>query len=139
VLYLSSYIIQNKGDYYRLLQEVRTKNNWEHWILYMLKGIEQTAQSTIEQINKINLLFNETQKLVQEKLPRIYSKDLIEQLFIHPYCKIEFLVENLKLNRKTAGNYLKTLEELAILTSENKGKEVIYVNTKLYELLKRGY
>ena len=139
VLYLSSYIIQNKGDYYRLLQEVRTKNNWEHWILYMLKGIEQTAQSTIEQINKINLLFNETQKLVQEKLPRIYSKDLIEQLFIHPYCKIEFLVENLKLNRKTAGNYLKTLEELSILTSENKGKEVIYVNTKLYELLKRGY
>jgi Fic family protein len=70
-LYLSSFIIQNKGDYYRLLQEVRTKNNWEDWILYMLKGIEQTAQSTIEQINKINLLFNETQKLVQEKLPSV--------------------------------------------------------------------
>ncbi|MDZ7613663.1 MAG: Fic family protein [Flavobacteriaceae bacterium] len=138
VLYLSSYIIQNKGDYYRLLQEVRTKNNWEDWILYMLKGIEQTAQSTIEQINKINLLFNETQKLVQEKLPRIYSKDLIEQLFIHPYCKIEFLVENLKLNRKTAGSYLKNLEDLEVLTAEIKGKEVIYVNTKLYKLLKRG-
>jgi Fic family protein len=138
VLYLSSYIIQNKGDYYRLLQEVRTKNNWEDWILYMLKGIEQTAQSTIEQIKKINLLFNETQSLVQDKLPRIYSKDLIEQLFIHPYCKIEFLVENLKLNRKTAGSYLKNLEDLEILAAETKGKEVIYVNTKLYKLLKRG-
>jgi Fic family protein len=138
VLYLSSYIIQNKGDYYRLLQEVRTKYNWEDWILYVLKGIEQTAQSTIEQINKINLLFNETQKLVQEKLPRIYSKDLIEQLFIHPYCKIEFLVENLKLNRKTAGSYLKTLEDLEILAAETKGKEVIYVNTELYKLLKKG-
>jgi Fic family protein len=138
VLYLSSYIIQNKGDYYRLLQEVRTRNNWEDWILYMLKGIEQTAQSTIGQINKINLLFNETQKLVQEKLPRIYSKDLIEQLFIHPYCKIEFLVENLKLNRKTAGSYLKNLEDLGVLAAEIKGKEVIYVNTKLYKLLKKG-
>ncbi|MDG1278712.1 MAG: Fic family protein [Algoriphagus sp.] len=138
VLYLSSYIIQNKGDYYRLLQEVRTKNNWEDWILYMLKGIEQTAQSTIKQINQINLLFNETQKLVQEKLPRIYSKDLIEQLFIHPYCKIEFLVENLKLNRKTAGSYLKNLEELGVLAAEIKGKEVIYVNIKLYKSLKKG-
>lgn len=137
LLYLSSFIIQSKIDYYRLLQEVRTKNNWEDWIMYILKGIEQTAKSTIEQINKINLLFNETQKLVQDKLPRIYSKDLIEQLYIHPYSKIEFLVENLKLNRKTAGSYLKNLEELGVLEAESKGKEVIYVNTKLYELLKK--
>lgn len=138
VLYLSSYIIQNKGDYYRLLQEVRTKDNWEDWILYMLKGIEQTALSAIEQINKINHLFTETQKLVQEKLPRIYSKDLIEQLFIHPYCKIEFLVNNLGIERKTASRYLSSLEELGVLKSQQKGKEVIYINTKLYNLLQKG-
>jgi Fic family protein len=138
VLYLSSFIIQNKGDYYRLLQEVRTKNNWEDWILYILKGIEQTAQSTIEQINKINLLFNETQKLVQEKLPRIYSKDLIEQLFIHPYSKIEFLVNNLGIERKAASRYLSSLKELGVLNSQQKGKEVIYINIKLYNLLKKG-
>ena len=138
VLYLSSYIIQNKGDYYRLLQEVRTKNNWEDWILYMMKGIEQTALSTIEQINKINHLFSETQKLVQEKLPRIYSKDLIEQLFIHPYCKIEFLVNNLGIERKAASRYLNGLEEIGILKSQQKGKEVIYINIKLYNLLKKG-
>jgi len=137
VLYLSSYIIQNKGDYYRLLQEVRTKNNWEDWILYMLKGIEQTAQSTIEQINKIKHLFSETQKLVQDKLPRIYSKDLIEQLYIHPYCKIEFLVNNLGIERKAASRYLSSLEELGVLKSQQKGKEVIYINTKLYNLLKK--
>jgi Fic family protein len=137
VLYLSSFIIQNKGDYYRLLQEVRTKNNWEDWILYMLKAIEQTAQSTITQINKINLLFNETQKMVQEKLPRIYSKDLIEQLYIHPYCKIEFLVNNLGIERKAASRYLNGLEAIGILKSQQKGKEVIYINTKLYNLLKK--
>lgn len=138
VLYLSSFIIQNKGDYYRLLQEVRTKNNWEGWILYMLKGIEQTAQSTIEQINKINLLFSETQKLVQDKLPRIYSKDLIEQLYIHPYSKIEFLVNNLGIERKAASRYLNGLEEIGILKSQQKGKEVLYINTNLYNLLKKG-
>lgn len=138
VLYLSSYIIQNKGDYYRLLQEVRTKNNWEDWILYILKGIELTALSTIEQINKINHLFSVAQKLVQEKLPRIYSKDLIEQLFIHPYCKIEFLVNNLGIERKAASRYLSSLEELGVLKSLQKGKEVIYINTKLYNLLKKG-
>jgi len=138
VLYLSSYIIQNKGDYYRLLQEVRTKNNWEDWILYMLKAIEQTALSTIEQINKINHLFSETQKLVQEKLPRVYSKDLIEQLYIHPYSKIEFLVNNLGIERKAASRYLSSLEELGVLKSQQKGKEVIYINTKLYNLLKKG-
>lgn len=104
----------------------------------MLKGIEQTALSTIEQINKINHLLSETQKLVQEKLQRIYSKDLIEQLYIHPSCKIEFLVENMRLNRKTAGNYLKSLENLGVLVAESKGKKVIYVNIKLYDLLKRG-
>ncbi|PKP47107.1 MAG: addiction module protein [Bacteroidetes bacterium HGW-Bacteroidetes-1] len=138
VLYLSSFIIQNKGDYYRLLQEVRTKNNWEDWILYMLKGIEQTAQSTITQINKINQLFSETQKLVQDKLPKIYSKDLIEQLYIHPYCKIEFLVNNLGIERKAASRYLSSLEELGVLKSQQKGKEVIYINTTLYNLLKKG-
>ena len=104
----------------------------------MLKGIELTALSTIEQINKINHLFNETQKLVQEKLPRIYSKDLIEQLFIHPYCKIEFLVNNLGIERKAASRYLSSLEELGVLKSHQKGKEVIYINTKLYNLLKKG-
>jgi Fic family protein len=138
VLYLSSYIIQNKGDYYRLLQEVRTKNNWEDWILYMLKGIELTALSTIEQINKINQLFSETQKLVQDKLPRIYSKDLIEQLYIHPYSKIEFLVNNLGIERKAASRYLNSLEEIGILKSQQNGKEVIFINTKLYNLLKKG-
>ncbi|MFN0047649.1 MAG: Fic family protein [Cytophagales bacterium] len=137
ILYLSSYIIRNKGDYYRLLQEVRTKNNWEEWILFILKGIEVTALETIGQIKQINVLFGETQKMVQEKLPRIYSKDLIEQLFIHPYCKIEFLVNNLRIERKTASNHLQKLEQLAIVKAEEKGKELIFIHVKLYQLLKR--
>lgn len=138
ILYLSSYIIQNKKDYYRLLQEVRTKKNWSEWIIYILKSIEQTALITIKQINDINELFVETQKIVQEKLPRIYSKDLIEQLFINPYCKIEFLVNNLGIERKTASRYLNNLVEIGLLMPETKGKEVIYINIKLYDLFKKG-
>lgn len=138
VLYLSSFIIKNKGDYYRLLQEVRTQNNWENWILYMLKGVEQTGIETIQRIDHINRLFAQTQKLVQEKLPRIYSKDLVEQLFVHPYCKIDFFVTNLHIERKAAARYLSNLEKIGILQSQHKGKEVIYVHTELYNLLKRG-
>ncbi len=137
VLYLSSFIIKNKGDYYRLLQEVRTKANWEDWILFILRGVEETAVKTIEQINQINDTFDETQKLVQEKLPKIYSKDLIEQLFIHPYCKIGFLVANLKIERKGASRYLTNLEEIGILESHKKGKETIYIHSKLYSLLQK--
>lgn len=138
ILYLSAYIIQNKSKYYRLLQEVRTQNHWEDWIIFMLKGIEITANQTIDQINQINQLFSDVQKVVFTNLPRIYSKDLIEQLFIHPYCKIDFLVRGMGLNRKTASNYLKNLEELKILHSEEKGKELIFINTQLYQLLQKG-
>ncbi len=138
ILYLSAYIIHNKATYYRLLQEVRTHNKWEEWVLFILKGIEITAKQTIDQVTQINNIFVETQAVVQENLPRIYSKDLIEQLFIHPYCKIEFLVKGMNLNRKTASNYLKSLEELKILQSVEKGKELIFINTKLYQLLKKG-
>lgn len=138
VLYLSSYIIKNKANYYRLLQEVRTKNNWEEWILYMLKAIEQTSLETINQINQINALFVQTQKQVQEHLPRIYSKDLIEVLFINPYCKIDFLVERMNLNRKTASTYLKNLEDFHIVRAEERGKELIYVNVRLYDFFKKG-
>lgn len=138
ILYLSSYIINNKSDYYRLLQEVRTKKNWEEWIMFMLIGIEKTALSTIKQIKEINTLFTKTQKLVQKKLPSIYSKDLIEQLFVNPYCKNEFLVENLKIERKTAARYLNQLVEIGILETQQSGKETIYINILLYKLLRTG-
>lgn len=138
VLYLSGFIIQHKRDYYRLLQEVKTLKNWEEWILYILKGVEQTALATIQQVNQINNLFSETQRLVQQQLPRIYSKDLIEQLFVHPYCKIDFLVSQLHIERKTASRYLNNLVEIAVLEAQQRGKETIYVNSKLYDLLRKG-
>lgn len=137
ILYLSSYINENKSDYYKLLNTVNRTDNWEAYILYMLKAIEDTSNRTIEKINSIKELLNETIILAQKKEPKIYRKELIELLFEQPYSKIEFVVEKLNVERKAASRYLKKLEEIGILTSQKIGRESIYVNTKLIEILKK--
>lgn len=137
VLYLSAYIIDNKADYYRLLEEVRTKENWEAWILYILKGIEQSANETIKQVNAINQLFSKTQNLVKKNAPKSYSKELIELLFEHPYCKTEYLTESMGISRITASKYLKELEKIKVLKSKQVWKETLYINTQLFDLLKK--
>ncbi len=138
VLYLSRYIIENKSDYYRLLQEVRTKKSWEEWILYMLDGIEQTSLETIELVNGIDLLMNETKEKIKTQLPKIYSKDLVEILFMHPYTKIDFLVEELGLHRHTASKYLNELEKINIMKSIKIQNSKYFVNEELFNILKRG-
>ncbi|SFV55036.1 MloA [hydrothermal vent metagenome] len=138
ILYLSRYIIKNKADYYRLLQEVRTKDKWEDWILYMLDGVEVTSLETIELINGIKNLMDETKSEIKEKLPKIYSKDLVEILHIHPYTKIDFLVDDLNLTRKTASKYLKSLEEIDIMKEIKIGRNKYFINKKLYKILQKG-
>lgn len=137
ILYLSAFIIENKFDYYRLLQEVRTKENWEEWILFILTGIETTAKETISQVNAINKLFTKTQEKVKSEIPKSYDKELIELLFEQPYCKNEYLVDRLKISRITASKYLKELESLGIVKSKQVWKETLYINTALFDLLKR--
>jgi Fic family protein len=138
ILYLSNYIIKNKSDYYRLLQEVRTKDNWEEWIIYMLDGIEQTSLDTIELIKDISTMIDNTKNIIQEKLPKIYSKDLVEILFNHPYTKIDFLMNILGLTRQTASKYLKQLETLGILESIKIKNSKFYINVELFARLKKG-
>ena len=137
VLFLSGYITDNKSDYYRLLQEVRTKQNWEAWILFILKGIESTANETITQVIQINKLFNQIKGEVQQKVPKIYSKELIEILFEQPYSKSEYLEKRLNISRITAAKYLKELEKINILKSKKVWKEILYINTQLVEVLKK--
>lgn len=136
VLYLSEYIINTKADYYRLLQEVRTKENWEAWILYILKGIEVTANDTIKQVNNIDRLFTKTVSIVRKKAPKSYSKELAELLFEQPYCKAEYLTKRLDISRITASKYLKDLEKAGVLKSKRVWKETLYINAGLFDLLK---
>ena len=139
ILYLSSFIIQEKEQYYKLLNQLRTNNNWEEWILYILEGVETTSKNSVVLIENIQLLLEETKLIIKNNLPKIYSKDLLDILFVHPYTKINFLVEDLNITRKTASSYLKQLEKLDILKSVRMGREVYFINMKLFNLLQRKF
>jgi Fic family protein len=135
VLYLSRYITQNKPNYYRLLRRVTENGEWEAWVLYMLKGIEETAHWTTNRIHAIYDLLGETIEKCRVELPRIYSKELVELIFRQPYCKIQFLVEAGIAERQTASNYLQELEKIGVLKGEKRGRQMIYKNPALIEVL----
>lgn len=137
VLFLSKYILDSKDDYYVKLRKVTEDGNWTDWIMYMLEGVEQTAVYTKNKIEGIVDLFEETKKLIKEKLPRIYSKDLVETIFKQPYCKIKFIEEAGIAKRLTATKYLNELEKIGVLRSKKVGKEKLYINIKFYSLLKK--
>jgi len=136
ILYLSSYIIHHKKQYYEGLDKVRTKNDWENWILYMLDAVEQTAKSTLTLIKSIKNLLDKEIEHVKEKCPKIYSKELVELLFNQPYSRISTLEEKLKITRFTASKYLKELEEIGLLKGEKVGRDILYINKPLFTLLK---
>lgn len=135
ILYLSRYINQNKATYYRLLQKTRESNNWEPWILYMLDAVEETAQQTSYIIREIKKLMVLHKQKIRSELPKIYSQDLINSLFKHPYTKIEFIKDDLGIARKTAGRHLDQLCETGLITKNKIGKENYYFNNDLIELL----
>ena len=136
ILYLSSYINQNKADYYRLLNKVNKTGEWEEYILYILKGIEETSLKTIDKINNIKALLEVSISTARKKASKIYRKELIELIFEQPYSKIDFVVKRLNVERKAASRYLKKLEEIGLLKSEKIGREVVYINEELIDILK---
>ncbi len=107
-------------------------------ILYMLEAVEQTSLETIELINNISELMIKTQDTISEKLPKIYSKDLVEILFMHPYTKVEFLVDRLNITRKTASKYLSELEKIDILKNIQIKNSKYFINVELFDLLRKG-
>lgn len=134
-IYLSEYIIQNKSDYYVKLRSVTENENWEEYILYMLDMVEKTALKGLERLNKIARAMDEMTTEIKTKLPKIYSKDLVEILFKLPYTKRRNLIDENIGNAKTVGNYLNALEENKILQSVKVGKEKLYLNQKLLKIL----
>lgn len=135
-LYLSDYIIQNKEQYYINLRKVTEDNNWEDWIVYMLDMVEKTALKGRKQIAAIEALKNEMSIEIHSMLPKVYSKDLVELLFHLPYTKRNQLEKAGIGTLKTVGNYLRALEDAGFLTSETVGKEKLYLNFRLLEILR---
>lgn len=137
VLYISRFIIQNKPDYYRLLREVTECDDWEPWLLYMLRGVEETALWTTGRIQAIRELFDLTMDRCRTEASKIYSKELIELIFRQPYCKISFIVDAGIAKRKTASEYLQELERIGVMVGEKHGRETIYKHPALLEVLQK--
>ena len=135
ILYLSNYINKTKQEYYKLFNEVRNNNNFEDWILYILKGIEITSKETITLIGKIQNEMKNYKEEFRTKLPKIYSKELLESLFYEVYTKIAYIEKACGVTRLTATSYLNQLEEIGLLESEKIGREKIYKNLRLIKLL----
>jgi Fic family protein len=134
-IYLSEYIIKNKAEYYKCLRGITENNDWENYILYMLDMIEETSIKGLERLNKITTSMMKTSEEIKEKLPKIYSKDLVEILFRLPYTKRQHLIDENIGNSKTVGSYLIKLEEYGFLTSVKVGKEKLYLNQELLKIL----
>lgn len=134
VLYLSRYIVRNKPDYYRLLQQVRDTGEWEEWILFMLSAIEETARQTIQTIESIQALFADYKHRIRAGF-RFYSQDLLNNLFSHPYTKIAFLQNELGVTRVTATKYLDELVGAGFLAKRKIGRSNYYINVPLFQIL----
>ena len=137
VLFLSRYIITHRQEYYAGLRGVTESQDWERWVLFMLKAVESTAQQTFEQVNRILALMEEVRERVQREAESIYSKDLVEAIFMQPYTKIAFLVEAGIAKRQTASRYLQTLAAMGVLRKEQVGREKYYINDALFAELTR--
>lgn len=140
ILYLSRYITHNKSEYYRLIQEIRDTapdnfNVWEEWIVFMLKGVEETAIETIRLVKSIFALMAKYKSILKPLFGKQYKHELINNLFFHPYTKIEFMERDMAVQRKTAAKYLDTIvQETGLLQKQKLGRSNYYINTELIEL-----
>ncbi len=135
ILYLSRYIIANKSQYYQLLNDVRENNVWEEWILFILDGVEKTAKQTVSLVEKISELMQIYKHELKSKFPKMYSHELINNLFCHPYTKVDFLQKDIGVSRVTAMKYLNQLVAADFLHKKRIGKYIFYINVPLFKLL----
>lgn len=135
ILYLSRHITQNKTDYYRLLQVVRDEGRWEEWVIFMLDGVAETARTTLRIVEGIGEQMRTSKHRMRNELPKLYSQELLNNLFRHPYTRIEYVQHDLGVTRQTASKYLDGLAECGFVAKHRAGKNNYYINTALVQLL----
>lgn len=138
ILYLSRYINRHKGEYYRLLQSVRDTHIWDPWIMFMLEGVQQTAYKTTQLLHHMRDLMQSHKHSMRTQLPKVYSHDLLNNVFRHPYTKVDFVISDLEVTRITATKYLDELSRIGLLSKHKRGKENYYINDSLVALLING-
>jgi Fic family protein len=135
VLYLSRFILERKVEYYRGLRAVTEEGKWEEWILYMLEAIEATSRDTERRVRAIRALMDQWIERIRTELPKVYSRELVELIFRHPYSRIRFVEDAGLAKRATASKYLQSLADLGLLKSVRVGREVYYLNEALISVL----
>jgi Fic family protein len=139
ILYLSRAINRTKNEYYRQLQAVRETGDWQPWVLYMLKAVEETSYATLSLVEGIRDLMQEYKVGIRNRLPKLHSQDLLNNLFRHPYTRIEYMQNDLGRTRQTAAKYLEELTEAGFLSKlKGDARSVYYVNRPLVALLQKG-
>ena len=139
ILYISRYITHNKGEYYRLIQAIRDQSNdnkaeWESWILFILKGIEETAIETTRLVKGISRLMTAFKSILRPKFGKQYRHELLNNLFFHPYTKVEFLEKELNVSRQTATRYLNEVTKTGLIQKIRVGRNHYYINIPLMQL-----
>jgi Fic family protein len=135
VLYLSRFIIRNRADYYRLLLAVTREAVWEEWILYVLRGVSETTTWTTEKIAALRALMSAAADHIRAELPKLYRHELVELVFMQPYCRIQNLVSAGIAKRQTASVYLKSLVDIGVLREVEAGREKLFLHPKFLDLL----
>ena len=134
ILYISREITRRKSDYYRLLQAVRDENEWEQWVVFMLHCVCMAALNAQILVNEFRILMQNVKMRMREQLPKIYSQDLLNNLFRHPYTRIDFVMHDLNVTRQTASRYLNLLAKAGFVTKVNNGRSNYYINDALVKL-----
>ena len=135
ILYLSRFIIANKAQYYDLLLQVTRAEAWEPWLIFMLRGVAETATWTTRKINAIRRLSEDTVDFVRARLPKVYSRELVEVIFEQPYCRISDVVEAGVVGRQAAARYLKALASIGVFREKKVGRELLFIHSRLLDLL----
>lgn len=135
ILYLSRFLIQNRDAYYQYLREVTENGNWQQWILYILKAVEQTSRDTAEKIEAINRLIDNVTIEARGKTKAIKREGFVDLLFKWPHCKISIVERKFACSRMTATRYLNAIAALGLLEKVKIGRENYYINRDLIELL----
>lgn len=136
ILYMSRFITRTKAEYYRLLQSVRDEADWEGWVLYILEAVASTAQETLKLIEGLRALMAAYKMRLRDEFPKLYSQDLLNNLFRHPYTRIEYVVSDLQVTRQTASRYLDQLAEAGFVSKHQSGRSNYYINEPLIALFR---
>ncbi len=134
ILYLSRHITRHKAEYYRLLQAVRDDGAWEDWVVFMLEAVAETSATTVRLVEGIGAQMAGVKRRMRDRLPRLYSQDLLNNLFRHPYTRIEYVQKDLSITRQTAAKYLDALAENGFVEKHQAGRNNYYINTDLVRL-----